>query len=148
MSMLNKLKRQQLERENTFWHQKVGRVGSSPQYQYTDPDEEPATLSGALYPEVTDGDISLAALRAMAFSGKAWPLIEGTATVYGMFVITSMKQTWAEFFSDGKAKKIEFTLSLKKAGDDILSPAGDYAERTEEMVSGYAGKLPTAGTLI
>ncbi|MGP3146930.1 phage tail protein [Serratia bockelmannii] len=132
---------QQLERENTFRHQKVGRVGSSPQYQYTGPDEEPVTLSGTLYPEVTGGDISLAALRAMAFSGTAWPLIEGTGHVYGMFVITALKQTRTEFFSDGKAKKIEFTLQLKKVNEDILSGLRDYAGRAEKMASDYAGKL-------
>lgn len=132
---------QQLERENTFRHQKIGRVGSSPQYQYTGPDEEPVTLSGTLYPEVTGGDISLAALRTMAFSGKAWPLIEGTGTVYGMFVITALKQTRTEFFSDGKAKKIEFTLQLKKVSDDILSGLKGYASQAEKYIADAAGKL-------
>lgn len=126
---------QQLERENTFRHNKAERVGTAPVYQYTGPDEEPVTLSGTLYPEVTGGDVSLAALRAMAYTGKAWPLIEGTGTVYGMFVITSLKQTRAEFFSDGKARKIDFVLSLKKVSDDLLENLTDYADQAEGWIS-------------
>ncbi|MFJ5855382.1 phage tail protein [Enterobacter cancerogenus] len=126
---------QQLERENSFRHTKAERVGTAPVYQYTGPDEEPVTLSGTLYPEVTGGDVSLAALRAMAYTGKAWPLIEGTGTVYGMFVITGLKQTRAEFFSDGKARKIDFVLSLKKVSDDLLENLTDYADQAEGWIS-------------
>lgn len=126
---------QQLERENTFRHNKAERVGTAPVYQYTGPDEEPVTLSGTLYPEVTGGDVSLAALRAMAYTGKAWPLIEGMGTVYGMFVITGLKQTRAEFFSDGKARKIDFVLSLKKVSDDLLENLTDYADQAEGWIS-------------
>ena len=132
---------QQLERENTFRHNKAERVGTAPVYQYTGPDEEPVTLSGTLYPEVTGGDVSLAALRAMAYTGKAWPLIEGTGTVYGMFVITSLKQTRAEFFSDGKARKIDFVLSLKKVSDDLLENLTDYAGQAENWIENQFNSL-------
>lgn len=126
---------QQMERENTFRHNKAGRVGRAPAYQYTGPDEEPVTLSGTLYPEVTGGDVSLAALRAMAYTGKAWPLIEGTGTVYGMFVIAGLKQTRAEFFSDGKARKIDFSLTLKKVSTDLLENINEYTERGGKILS-------------
>jgi len=132
---------QQLERENTFRHNKAERVGTAPVYQYTGPDEEPVTLSGTLYPEVTGGDVSLAALRAMAYTGKAWPLIEGTGTVYGMFVITGLKQTRAEFFSDGKARKIDFVLSLKKVSDDLLENLTDYAGQAENWIENQFNSL-------
>lgn len=132
---------QQLERENSFRHVKAERVGAAPRYQYTGPDEEPITLSGTLYPEVSGGDISLAALRAMAYTGKAWPLIEGTGTVYGMFVITGLKQTRAEFFSDGKARKIDFTLTLKKVSDDLLENLSDYAGQAESYLSDAFSKI-------
>lgn len=132
---------QQLERDNTFRHAKADRVGAAPRYQYTGPDEEPVTLSGTLYPEVTGGDVSLAALRAMAYTGKAWPLIEGTGTVYGMFVIAGLKQTRKEFFSDGKAKQIDFTLSLKKVSDDILEGLNEYADQAEHYLTNTFGNI-------
>ncbi len=47
------------------------------------PDNDQLTLSGVLMPEVTGGRLSLLALELMAEQGKAWPLIEGSGTIYG-----------------------------------------------------------------
>lgn len=110
---------QSANKANTWRHVKNDRVGKSPRYQYIGPDEEPITLSGTLYPEISGGDVSLVTLETMAFSGKAWPLIEGTGRIYGMYVIESLTQNRAEFFSDGKAMKIDFTLSLKRVSEDV-----------------------------
>lgn len=104
---------------NTWRHVKNDRVGKSPRYQYIGPDEEPITLSGTLYPEISGGDVSLAILETMAYTGRAWPLIEGTGKIYGMYVIDGLTQNRTEFFQDGKARKIDFTLSLKKVSEDI-----------------------------
>ncbi|MBS3892286.1 phage tail protein [Serratia marcescens] len=133
--MLKTAPYQQFERGNVFRHAKSDRVGASPHYQYVGPDEEPITLSGTLYPEVSGGDISLAMLRAMAYTGKPWPLIEGTGSVFGMFVIAGLKQTRAEFFSDGKARKIEFTLTLKKVSEDLLEHLSEYSDQAEQKLS-------------
>ena len=72
------------------------------------PGNDQLTLSGVLMPEVTGGRLSLLALELMAEQGKAWPLIEGGGTIYGMYVIESLKQTKTEFFASGEARKIEF----------------------------------------
>ncbi|QQU56486.1 phage tail protein [Serratia liquefaciens] len=104
---------------NTWRHVKNDRVGKSPRYQYIGPDEEPITLSGTLYPEISGGDVSLTTLETMAYTGRAWPLIEGTGKIYGMYVIDGLTQNRTEFFQDGKARKIDFTLSLKKVSEDI-----------------------------
>lgn len=104
---------------NTWRHVKNDRVGKSPRYQYIGPDEEPITLSGTLYPEISGGDVSLTTLETMAYTGRAWPLIEGTGKIYGMYVIDGLIQNRTEFFQDGKARKIDFTLSLKKVSEDI-----------------------------
>jgi len=104
---------------NTWRHVKNDRVGKSPHYQYIGPDEEPITLSGTLYPEISGGDVSLTTLETMAYTGRAWPLIEGTGKIYGMYVIDGLTQNRTEFFQDGKARKIDFTLSLKKVSEDI-----------------------------
>ena len=104
---------------NTWRHVKNDRVGKSPRSQYIGPDEEPITLSGTLYPEISGGDVSLTTLETMAYTGRAWPLIEGTGKIYGMYVIDGLTQNRTEFFQDGKARKIDFTLSLKKVSEDI-----------------------------
>ncbi|MGQ7950994.1 phage tail protein, partial [Providencia huashanensis] len=45
--------------------------------------------------------------------------IEGTGTIYGMYVITNLVTDRTEFFTDGKAKKIDFTLSLSRVNEDV-----------------------------
>ncbi len=109
---------QQLQRQIQWRHPSVSRVGRRPARQYTGPGDDTITLSGVLYPEITGGKISLAALRSMADEGKAWPLIEGTGLFYGLFVIEELSQTDSVFFADGAPRKIEFSLKLTRVDDD------------------------------
>ena len=78
---------QSANKTNSWRHVKNDRVGKSPRYQFIGADEEPFVLSGTLYPEISGGDVSLVMLETMAFSGRPWPLIEGTGRIYGMYVI-------------------------------------------------------------
>ena len=48
-------------------------------------------------------------------------LLEGTGTIYGMFVVNSVSETRTEFFSTGSARRIEFTLTLTRV-DESLRP--------------------------
>lgn len=109
---------QQLQRQVSWRHASSSRVGARPARQYIGPGDEIITLSGVLYPEVTGGRISLAALEAMADMGKSWPLIEGTGWFYGLFVIEELATTSTEFFPDGAARKIEFSLKLARCDDE------------------------------
>ncbi|MNF08014.1 Phage P2 GpU [compost metagenome] len=62
----------------------------------------------------------------MADTGKAWPLVEGTGRIYGAWVIESLSETRTVFFRDGAARRIEFTLTLKRIDDgrvDLLGTA-------------------------
>lgn len=117
--MLDTVPYQALQQETAWRHVKNDRVGKSAKWQYIGTGEDSITLTGTLYPEVTGGDVSLTTLRTMAYGGKPWPLIEGTGSIYGMFVITNITENRSEFMKDGKAQKIEFTLSLKKVSEDI-----------------------------
>ena len=63
--------------------------------------------------------MSLGAVSTMAYTGLAWPLIDGVGSIYGMYVITGLQETHREFDRYGKAKKIEFTLSLQRVDEDI-----------------------------
>ncbi|MFW8079859.1 phage tail protein, partial [Klebsiella pneumoniae] len=62
---------------------------------------------------------SLGAVSTMAYTGLAWPIIDGIGSIYGMYVITGLQETYQEFDRYGKAKKIEFTLSLQRVDEDI-----------------------------
>ncbi|WP_315708996.1 phage tail protein [Brenneria uluponensis] len=126
--MLKTVPYQTLEQQNAWRHVKNDRVGKSPRYQYIGPGEDKVMLSGELYPEITGGDLSLSALKVMAYTGKAWPLIEGTGKIYGMYVITSINETRTVFFDDGKARKISFTLNLERVSEDLREMLSDLAD--------------------
>lgn len=115
---------QQLQRQTTWRHPSQSRVGRRPARQFLGPGEDTITLSGTLYPELTGGKLSLAMLHSMAETGKAWPLIEGSGQIYGMFVIEDKSETHTTFFPDGTARKIEFSLKLSRVDDDRLDLLG------------------------
>ncbi|EPB0054369.1 phage tail protein [Escherichia coli] len=84
-------------------------------------------------PEITGGRLSLLALEQMAEQGKAWPLIEGSGTIYGMYVIEGLNQTKTEFFRDGMPRRIEFTLSLKRVDESLSEMFGDLRSQLNNL---------------
>ncbi|MGO3395548.1 MAG: phage tail protein [Serratia proteamaculans] len=116
---------QNFEQQIGWRHPSNSRVGQRPATQFLGQDDETITLSGTLLPEFTGGTLSLEALRLMADTGLSWPLIEGTGFIYGMFVITSLSKTRTVFFKDGAARRIEFTLSLKRVDANLRHLMGD-----------------------
>ena len=118
------------------------RIGLRPAAQFLGVDSEKITLSGALLPELTGGKMSLLALELMAAQGKAWPLIEGNGTLYGMFVIESLSQTGTLFFADGSARRIEFTLKLLRVDESLTAMFGDLRQQAEQLLTKAQTWLP------
>lgn len=112
---------QSSQHEMVWRHPTNSRVGARPSAQFLGVGDETLTLSGVLMPEITGGELSLDALRKMADTGKAYPLIEGRGTVTGFFVIEKISKGRSEFFSDGAARKIEFTIELKRVDEKNTS---------------------------
>lgn len=110
---------QTLSHSQDWRHVKNERIGKRAKYQYIGAGEDAITLSGTLYPEITGGDVSLALLETAGYIARPWPLIEGTGRIYGQYVITHLETERTVFFADGKAKKIDFTLSLQRVDEDI-----------------------------
>lgn len=108
---------QGLQQQIGWRHPATNRVGQRPAHQFLGHDEESITLNGVLLPELSGGELSLAALRLLGDQGKAWPLIEGTGKLYGLYVLESLNTTRTIFFNDGSARRIEFTLTLKRVDD-------------------------------
>ncbi|MFB1115616.1 phage tail protein [Dickeya dadantii] len=138
---------QSLEQQVTWRHVKNERVGKFARYQYVGPGDDKVTLSGELYPEITGGDMSLSMLTAMASTGKAWPLIEGTGRIYGMYVITGINETRSLFFDDGKARHISFSVSLERVNEDLremlgqMGDIGSAVSNITDKVTGAAGSI-------
>ena len=114
------------------------RVGKPPAYQFLGEGENAIQLAGTLYPAITGGRISLLAVELMANEGRAWPLIEGTGRMFGMYNVDKVSTTHTEFFSDGAARKIDFTLSLKRVDESLTAMFGDLSKQTSELAGSAA----------
>lgn len=115
---------QKLQRSTSWRWASNSRIGKRPSLQNIGPGDDNINLSGVLLPEITGGRTSLDALRAMADSGMAWTLIDGEGYIYGLFVIENVTEDRSEFFKDGAARKIEFSLALKRADDSYIDKLG------------------------
>ena len=131
---------QSMQRSKDYRWASNDRVGKPPAYQFLGEGETSFQLAGTLYPAITGGRITLIAAQLMADEGRAWPLIEGTGNIYGMFIIDKISTTHTEFFSDGAARKIDFTLSLKRVDESLTEMFGDLNKQAGELL-GSAGNL-------
>ncbi len=123
---LETLAYQEFQRQTEWRHGSTSRIGTNPARQYLGRGDDSITLPGVLLPVLAGSQLSLDALRTMADTGKAWPLVEGTGKIYGTWIIESLSETRTLFFRDGQARRIEFTLSLKRIDDgrvDLLGSA-------------------------
>ncbi|EAA4438585.1 phage tail protein [Salmonella enterica] len=116
---LKTLPHQQLQQNKSWRHVKNERINRSASWQYIGAGEDQITLSGILYPEITGGEVSLTVLTTQAYTGRPWPLIDGTGQIYGMYVITGLQTTRSELDRYGKAKKIEFSISFQRCDEDL-----------------------------
>ena len=121
---LSTLAYQELRRQTNWRHASNSRVGAPPALQFVGRGDDTITLPGIILPELAGSVLSLDALRLMANTGKAWPMVEGTGRIYGLWVIESLSETKTVFFRDGTPRRIEFTLTLKRTDDDRIDLLG------------------------
>lgn len=136
---------QGMQREHQFRFGYHNRIGKRPSYQFLGPSNDPITLSGTLYPELTGGKFSLLALQTMAETGKAWSFIGGDGTIYRMYVIENLSENKSDFFEDSAARKIEFTLTIKRVDESLSEMFGNLNEQlnsvTDSVSNGIGGML-------
>lgn len=121
---LETLAYQEFQRQTEWRHGSTSRIGTNPASQFLGKGDDTITLPGVLLPALAGTPLSLDTLRLMADTGKAWPLVEGTGKIYGAWVITAMSETRTLFFQDGAARKIEFTINLKRIDDGRVDLLG------------------------
>lgn len=102
----------ELSRRATWRHASSTRVGARDATQFTGPGEETISLSGTVFAEIADGEVSVDELRRMAATGDAWSLVDGRGYVYGAFVITTIDDRRKAFWSDGTPRQIDFSIDL------------------------------------
>ena len=79
---LETLAYQEFQRQTEWRHGSTSRIGTNPARQYLGRGDDSITLPGVLLPALAGSQLSLDALRTMADTGKAWPLVEGTGKIY------------------------------------------------------------------
>lgn len=124
---LSTLAYQDFQRQTQWRHPSNSRVGARPARQYAGPGDDTITLQGLLAPELTGSIESLDKLREMADTGAAWPLVEGTGRVYGLYAIEQLSEGKTLFFQDGASRRIEFTINLTRVDDDRIDRMGALA---------------------
>lgn len=115
------------DRQSDWRHAANERLGRRPVRQYVGPGEDGITLSGVLHPEITQGSPSLDSLRVMGDSGKAWTLVEGTGRIYGQYVIEGVTEKTSGHFADGAARRVEFSVTLKRVDQARVDQLGALA---------------------
>lgn len=121
---LETLAYQELQRQTEWRHGSTSRIGTNPARQFLGRGEDSISMPGILFPALAGTPLSLDTLRAMADTGKAWPLIEGTGRILGIWVIDNITENKTLFFQDGAARRIEFTISLKRIDDGRVDLLG------------------------
>jgi uncharacterized protein len=134
----------QLMHDSSWSWANNSRVGTRPAAQFTGKGNDKITLSGELRPELTGGPVKALAFQLLADEGRAWPLIGGDGTIYGMYVIESFKTTHSDFYADGSARVIAFTLSLLRVDESLVSMFGDLQKQGSEL---WAKAESAAGSL-
>ena len=109
---------QDFRRQTQWRNSSLSLIGKSPAIQFLGPGSDKITLAGELYPEFTGGQANLDQLRAMGEQGAAWPVIEGTGRMYGLYTMDGMDESSDRHFRDGAASHIKFSLTLSRIDDD------------------------------
>ncbi|MRT03166.1 phage tail protein [Ewingella americana] len=146
--MLQTLPYQNLQRQTDYRWPTNDRVCLRAIPQFLGPGAEKITLSGELLPEITGGKLSLMGLHLMADQGMAWSLIGGDGTIYGMFVVESLSETYSELFADGSARRIEFTVNLLRVDESLAAMFGDLKEQANGLMDGAEGAAERAKTFV
>jgi uncharacterized protein len=120
----------ELQRRRNWKHRTSSRVGARDASQYTGPGDDSITLNGTVAQGESIGSrASIKQLADMGDTGDAWVLVDGVGNVYGAYVIEGLDETQTYHTAEGVARKIEFTLTLKRVDDDALSVVNEKAAK-------------------
>jgi phage protein U len=108
----------ELQRSTAYSWPAQQRLGKFDALQFTGPGEDRITLPGVIYPDFRGGVGQLDQLREIASAGRPLRLVASTGAILGVWVIESIEETQSAFKPNGGPRKQEFTLRIRKFGDD------------------------------
>lgn len=104
----------ELARKRSWRHARTERFGAIAASQFVGPGDDDVTLSGRLMPGLAGRWSSLQQIAEMADTGEAFPLADGTGTILGQFMIEGLDETHRSLIDNGRARLIDFTLTLRR----------------------------------
>lgn len=131
---------QEMTRTDTQRWGENSRIAQRPAHQHIGKGNDTVSMSGTLYPEYTNGLLSLDLLRAMKNLGGQYLLISGNGRLFGSYFITSITETQSMFLGTGEARKIDFSVELTRGDDERIDQFGDLiglsASAVQSVLSG------------
>lgn len=109
---------QNFKRATEYDWREQKRLGMEPASQYVGAGADTIDLDGAIYPQFRGGLRQVSLMRAEAGFGKPLFLISGNGNAFGRWYIVSIIENQTCFLKDGTPRKIEFSLSLKRYGEE------------------------------
>lgn len=109
---------QSLQRSAAYRWPQQERIGREPASQFLGPGTETITLNGTIYPTYKGGLGQLGAMREMAGTGTPLLLVDGLGRILRKWVITQIEETQDTFLAGGIPRKVTFTMSLQRYGED------------------------------
>lgn len=106
-----------LKRSTDYRWIKIERAGELAYFQNLGMGSEKIEIAGICYPSFTNDYTTFNEIRKIAKEGKSHVLITDEGEIIGNFVILNIVETQSFFDSDGRARKIEFQMSLEKVED-------------------------------
>jgi phage protein U len=109
---------QTLKRQSEYRWQEINRINANPTLQFTGFGVETIDLEGVIYPHFKGGLKQITLMRAQAGLGKPLFLVSGNGFAFGRWCIVKITENQSNFLNDGAPRKIEFSISLKRYGED------------------------------
>lgn len=94
------------------------RIGRRPARQFVGIGDETIELSGVILPHYSGGLGQLDRMRELAGQGVALTLADGRGRIWGKYCITAVSETRTVFWPDGEPRRMEFSLSLGRYGEE------------------------------
>ena len=114
---------QTLARRTDYNWAEQKRILGEPAMQFIGIGSDTIKLDGAIYPQFKGGLRQITLMRAQAGLGIPLMLISGNGSAFGRWCIMDISETQTVFMADGTARKITFTMTLQKYGEDALPGA-------------------------
>lgn len=146
---------QELSRRSSWRWSQNPRIGARAASQFLGPGEDTISLAGDLVPQIVGDVSSIDQLRALGDRGEALALVSGDGRVHGAYVILSLDERQGLLWSDGSARRYDFSIELRAVDDeDALDPGAkpsaeaidqEMAVQDDEEIAAAGGTGLTSG---